>query len=124
MNISKINHSNQEYGCGLGKAKLNLYNGKLGFEFPLISLGANNFKIESSLIYNSQYKSIDFGGKKIGFGNGWKLNMHQYVFPYLSSYDIEGFEVGNYVYIDANWNIHKFEKYKSSRKSIRKIKIN
>ena len=114
MNISKINHSNQEYGCGLGKAKLNLYNGKLGFEFPLISLGANNFKIESSLIYNSQYKSIDFGGKKIGFGNGWKLNMHQYVFPYLSSYDIEGFEVGNYVYIDANWNIHKFEKYKSS----------
>lgn len=114
MNISKINHSNQEYGCGLGKAKLNLYNGKLGFEFPLISLGANNFKIGSSLIYNSQYKSIDFGGKKIGFGNGWKLNMHQYVFPYLSSYDIEGFEVGNYVYIDANWNIHKFVKYKSS----------
>lgn len=114
MNICKVNHSNQEFGCGAGKSKLNLYNGKLGFEFPLISLGVSNFKIGSLLIYNSQYKNSDFNGKVIGFGNGWKLNIQQYVFPYLSSYNIDGFEEGNYVYIDANWNVHKFVKYKSS----------
>ena len=113
MNISKINHSKKEYGCGLGKAKINLFNGNLGFEYPLISYGLNNFLIESSLIYNSQYKKTDFNGKKIGFSNGWKLNINQYVFKYLESYKIDGFEEGNYVFIDINWNVHRFIKYKS-----------
>lgn len=40
MTISKVNHSNQEYECGQGKATLNIYNGKLGFEYPLIQIGS------------------------------------------------------------------------------------
>ena len=90
MTISKVNHSNQEYECGKGKATLNIYNGTLGFEYPLIQIGSNSFNIPSTILYNSQYKSTDFNGKKIGFGDGYKLNIHQYVFPYLSSYNIEG----------------------------------
>ena len=114
MNISKINQLTQEYGCGLGKAKFNLYNGKLGFEYPLVSLGANSFRINTTLIYSSQYKNTDFNGKKIGFGNGWKLNMQQYLFSYNVNYQIPGFSNEDYLYIDANWNIHQFIKYKSS----------
>lgn len=114
MNISKINQLTQEYGCGLGKAKFNLYNGKLGFEYPLVSLGANSFQIDTTLIYSSQYKNTDFNGKKIGFGNGWKLNMQQYLFSYNVNYQIPGFSNEDYLYIDANWNIHQFIKYKSS----------
>ena len=105
MNISKINQLTQEYGCGLGKAKFNLYNGKLGFEYPLVSLGANSFQIDTTLIYSSQYKNTDFNGKKIGFGNGWKLNMQQYLFSYNVNYQIPGFSNEDYLYIDANWNI-------------------
>lgn len=114
MIINKFNHTYQEYDCGLGKAKLNLYNGSIGLEYPLLSLGNNNFKIGTKLVYNSQYNSSLFNGKKIGFGNGWKLNLHQYIFPYLSSYNIDGFDEGDYIYIDAKWNVHKFVKYKNS----------
>lgn len=114
MTISKVNHSNQEYECGQGKATLNIYNGKLGFEYPLIQIGSNSFNIPSTILYNSQYKSTDFNGKKIGLGNGYKLNIHQYVFPYVSSYNIEGFTEGNYVYIDSSWNVHRFVMYKGN----------
>ena len=112
MKISTTNHPNKEYGCGLGKAKLNVYNGKLGFEYPLLSIGANNFQISTTIIYNSQYKNFELGSKKIGFGNGWKLNIQQYLIPYSSTYSLAGFNEGNYIYIDSNWNIHKFVKYK------------
>lgn len=114
MNTSKLNQLMQGYDCGLGKALFNLFDGKLEFVYPLISMGANSFKIDTYLIYNSKYKSTTFNDKKIGFGNGWKLNFHQYVFPYNISYNIPGFEVGNYVYIDSDWNIHKFVEYKKN----------
>ena len=112
MKINKINHQTQKYQCGLGTTLANLTNGNLRFDYPLLSIGMNNYQIETSIKYNSHYKTTDFNGKKIGFNNGWKLNIHQYIFPYLSSYDIEEFEVGNYIYIDENWNIHRFVKYK------------
>lgn len=114
MNVSKIYQSNQEFECGIAKAQLNIYNGKLALECPLLSLGAKNFKLDTLLVYNSYYSDTNFNGKKIGFGNGWKLNIHQYVFPYLIDYDIDGFQVGDYVYIDDKWNIHKFVKYRNS----------
>ena len=113
MKVSKVNHYNQEYNCGIGKAKVNLYTGSLLFEYPLMAIGANNFLVSTNLLFSSEYKSTDFNGKKIGLGNGWKLDLHQYVFPYLQSYNIDGFNVGNYVYIDGSFNIHKFVQYKS-----------
>lgn len=114
MDKSKINQTQLDFSCGLGLANLNLNTGRLLFECPGLSIGANNFQISTSLIYNSKMKNTDFGNLKIGLGNGWKLNIQQYVFPYNSSYNLEEFEEGDYVYIDSNWNIHRFRKYKDN----------
>ena len=114
MDNSKINQTQLDFNCGLGLANLNLNTGRLLFECPGLSIGANSFQISTSLIYNSQIKNSDFGNLKIGLGNGWKLNIQQYVFPYDSAYNITNFEEGDYVYIDSNWNIHRFVKYKNS----------
>ena len=114
MDNSKINQTQLDFNCGLGLANLNLNTGRLLFECPSLSIGANSFQISTSLIYNSQMKNSDFGNLKIGLGNGWKLNIQQYVFPYDSTYNLSNFEEGDYVYIDSNWNIHRFVKYKNS----------
>lgn len=80
MDKSKINQTQLDFSCGLGLANLNLNTGRLLFECPGLSIGANNFQISTSLIYNSKMKNTDFGNLKIGLGNGWKLNIQQYVF--------------------------------------------
>ena len=115
MKTNKINDYICNYKCGDGVAISNLTNGNLRFVYPLIALGVNNYKISTNLVFNSQYKSTDFANKKIGFGDGWKLNIHQYVFPYLQSYNMEGFEAGDYIYIDEFWNIHRFVLYKTKQ---------
>lgn len=114
MDKSKVNQSQQSFNCGLGQARVNIFNGRLLFEHPLITLGSNSFQMSTSIVYNSHYKSTDFGGRKIGFGNGWKLTTQQYLFPYQASYNIDGFNFGDYIYIDSNWFIHRFVKYKNS----------
>jgi len=115
MDKSKINHQNQSYNIGKGQASVNLVTGRLLFEYPLLSIGSNNFQISTVLSYSSQYLPSDFGGKKIGLGNGWKLNFHQYLIPYYTSYNIEGFEAGDYIYIDSNWCIHRFKLYTTGK---------
>lgn len=111
MKMNKVNHSYQSYNCAEGIANVNIYNGNLLFEYPLVSTGMNSFEISTSLVYNSDYKSTDFNGRLIGMGNGWKLNIEQHLFRYESSFNLEGFTEDDYVYIDSNWNIHKFVKY-------------
>ena len=111
MKMNKVNHSYQSYNCADGVASVNIYNGNLLFEYPLVSTGMNSFEINTSLVYNSDYKSNDFNGRLIGMGNGWKLNIEQHVFKYESSFNLDGFSEDDYVYIDSNWNIHKFVKY-------------
>ena len=111
MKMNKVNHSYQSYNCADGIASVNIYNGNLLFEYPLVSTGMNSFEISTSLVYNSDYKSTDFNGRLIGMGNGWKLNIEQHLFRYESSFNLEGFTEDDYVYIDSNWNIHKFVKY-------------
>ena len=115
MDKSKINHQNQSYNIGKGQASVNLVTGRLLFEYPLLSIGSNNFQMSTVLSYSSQYLPSDFGDKKIGFGNGWKLNFHQYLIPYNASYNIDGFELGDYVYIDSSWCIHKFKLYTTGK---------
>ena len=111
MKMNKVNHSYQSYNCADGVASVNIYNGNLLFEYPLVSTGMNSFEISTSLVYNSDYQSTDFNGRLIGMGNGWKLNIEQHVFKYESSFNLEGFTEDDYVYVDSNWNIHKFVKY-------------
>ena len=116
MDRSKMNQTELDFSCGMGLAKVNLYTGRLLYDCPGLMIGANSFQIGTSLIYNSHYKPTDFNGKRLGIGNGWKLNIQQYLFPYLDSYELDNFseEDEDYVYIDSNWNIHRFVKYKSS----------
>ena len=115
MDKTRINHQNQSYNIGKGQALVNLVTGRLLFEYPLLSIGTNNFQISTVLSYSSQYLPSDFGGKKIGLGNGWKLNFHQYLIPYYTSYNIDGFESGDYVYIDSSWCIHRFKLYTTGK---------
>ncbi len=44
------------------------------------------------------------------------MNIEQYVFPYVESYGLPEFseKEEDYVYIDSNWNIHRFVKYKKT----------
>lgn len=114
MDKSKINQTQLDFSSGLGLANLNLKTGRLLFECPGLTVGANSFQIATSLVYNSHIKDSDFWDLKIGLGNGWKLNIQQYVFPYDSAYNLADFEDGDYVYIDSNWNIHRFVKYKNN----------
>lgn len=111
MKINKVNHSLHQYECGQGIARVNIYNGNLLFDYPIMTVGASSYQIDVRLHYNSDYQKTDFNSKKIGFGNGWKLNIQQYLFKYETSYGLEGFNDENYVYIDQNWNIHKFVRY-------------
>ena len=73
MDNSKINQTELDYSCGIGNAKLNLYNGRLLYEFPCLAMGASSFQIGSTLIYNNNYLNSDYNGRKIGIGNGWKI---------------------------------------------------
>ncbi len=114
MDNSRVNQTNKSFDCGLGKARVNLFNGRLLFTYPLCSIGMNNFQIKTSLIYNSHYKTSDFNGRKIGLGNGWKLDIEQHLFPYQTIYNIDGFASGDYVLIDSNWMVHRFVKYKTN----------
>ncbi len=64
MDNSKINQTQLDFSSGLGLANLNLKTGRLLFECPGLTIGANSFQIATSLIYNSHYKKTDFDGKK------------------------------------------------------------
>ena len=116
MDKSKINQSELDFNIDVATSKVNLNTGRLKCEIPLFTVGANSFQMGVSLLYNSHYKETDFGNKLIGLGNGWKLNIDEYVFPYNVEYNMEGFEEGDYIYIDSSWQIHRFVKYKETYK--------
>ena len=112
MIYNTINQKENIYNSNDDLVKINIVTGRMIYEHPLLSIGQGNFKIDLSLCYNSQNVSRNFPDRKIGFGNGWKFNFEQQVFPYKSEYNLEGFNVGDYVYIDNYWNIYRFIEYK------------
>ena len=78
MIVTRNTHAKQDFTCGESGANVNLYNGNLIVEYALEKIGLNTFEMGASIVFNTNYKNTDFNGKKIGFGNGWKLNLHQY----------------------------------------------
>lgn len=84
------------------------------YEYPLFALGGGNYQIMVSLLYNSHYQKTDYEERPIGNSKGWKLNIEGSVFPYKLTYNMEGFEEGDYVYIDGNWKTHRLIKYKET----------
>ena len=105
---SKIKQSQLQYACGAGTAEINLYTGRALFEFSDMSIGAGNFNISANHVYNS-HTSINIVPNRSSFmGNGWKLNLQQFLFPYLTSYAYPGFAAGDFVYIDETGHRHRF----------------
>ena len=112
MDKSKIFQPSQEHNLGNGLIDVNLFNGRMLYSYPIGSIGSGNYKIDASLVYNSFYKSNDFGNLKFGFGNGWKFNFEEFIFKYSNEYNIDGFNSQDYVYIDSKWSMHRFVKLK------------
>lgn len=75
MKNSKVFHSIHEYSCG-GLLGLNIYNGSFIYKYSLLTIGLNSYSLSASIVYNSSYKTSDFGGRTIGFGNGWKVGIY------------------------------------------------
>ena len=117
MKNSKVFHQFYDYSVENGVLSLNTYNGNFIYTYPFFSIGQNTYTLSTCLVYNPSYKITDFSGIKIGFGNGFKLDIEEYVFPYQTYYNLEGFSTNNYVYIDSVWNIHKFVYYKEETKN-------
>ncbi len=107
---SRIGQTELSYQCGVGEAKVNVYTGRLSLIHPDINIGAGNFEIGISHIYNSSW-STKFDNV---MGNGWKLNLQQYCYPYDDNDEerLLGYEKGDYVYIDAEGYKHRFVIYK------------
>ena len=121
MDRSRVFQINKEYSLDLGSLNINTFNGRALYSYPVASIGSGNYAIDVLLVYNSFYDSMDFLNKKIGLGNGWKLNYEQYLFKYDNSFYLDDFSINDYVYIDEAWCIHRFIKY--SETTVNDIKI-
>ena len=121
MDRSRVFQTNKEYSLDLGSLNINTFNGRALYSYPVASIGSGNYAIDVLLVYNSFYDSMDFLNKKIGLGNGWKLNYEQYLFKYDNSFYLDDFSINDYVYIDEAWCIHRFIKY--SETTVNDIKI-
>ncbi|MBQ2891852.1 MAG: hypothetical protein IJE45_03060 [Bacilli bacterium] len=93
-------------------AFINIKTGRLKIHLPTLSISKGNFQINTSLVYNSLFDSTLFPNKIIGIDNKWKFNFQQYVFQYQNNESYGDIENGDYVYIDGEWNIHRFIEYK------------
>ena len=114
MDTSKINQKEIDYNLNLINSEVNIANGRLLLECPIMSVGSSSFQIDLALIYNSKYLPTDFNNIKIGIGNGWKFNIEEYVYKYEESFELENFTSNDYVYIDSSLKIHRFIKYKET----------
>lgn len=114
MDDSKMNQTEIKYSNSIGEIKVNIKTGRMIYEYPLLELGGGNYRIVITLLYNSHYQKTDYEGRIIGNQKGWKLNLESYVFPYKATYNMEGFEEGDYVYIDEGWQTHRFIEYKET----------
>lgn len=83
--------------------KVNLTTGRLLYIHPDLSIGANSFEINIAHVYNSMIGNST-STRFQGVGNGWKLNVHQY---------IERVDDDNYNYIDSIGYIHRLTRFDS-----------
>ena len=112
---SKINQTELTFESEAGEAKVNLYTGRMRYEYLDMQMGEGSFKLGISHIYNSKWVEEDYPDSV--YGIGFKLNIIQYCYPYHYN-DIEsqqGFKEGDYVYIDNLGYKHRFIYYKENK---------
>ncbi|MBQ4587216.1 MAG: hypothetical protein IJB13_05460, partial [Clostridia bacterium] len=110
--IERLNQPIKQYTAENIAVNLNVYTGKPTITHTDMCVGAGNYQIPVSHVYRDDLVGIS-APVTIGFGDGWKLNLHQYVYPYQASYNYAGFSSGDYVYIDDVGYKHRFVKYKT-----------
>lgn len=119
MSNNQSNHNEIEYPISLdedikGNAIVNICEGIFKLSINLITINRGNFQIDTKLIYNNQMDWNSIFNRQIGFCN-WKLNIEQHLFLYNSAMNLDGYQIGDYVYIDGNWQIHRLVKYKTNQ---------
>ena len=97
MDKSLINQTELSYNCKVGSAKVNIYTGRLLYEYQDADIGLESYEIALSHIYNSHYSPLI--GENSLVGDGWKLNIQQYIY----------FSNDKYYYIDGFGKIIEFE---------------
>ena len=108
--ITYAAHSYIDFISDAGTASVNASVAELIFRHTDMEMGEGTFKMGLSHIYNNYCHIVD-----TGVGNNWKLNIQQYIKPYDSSMRLEGFNVGDYLYLDGDGYIHRFVKYDGNR---------
>ncbi|MDE7100283.1 MAG: hypothetical protein K2O05_00330, partial [Anaeroplasmataceae bacterium] len=109
-NITYAGHTYIDFENDAGLASINVGFKEVIFRHQDIEMGEGNFKMGISHIYSN---TCHIGESYVG--NNWKLNIEQYVIPYHTSYNLEGFKEGDYIYIDQDGYIHKFSNFDTNR---------
>lgn len=108
--FSLVSHTYFDYDCDAGKLNVNAGLKEVKFQFGDLEMGKGTFQMGVSHIYCNLNHIFD-----TCMGNNWKLNIQQYVIPYQAFYNLEGYQVGDYIYIDEYNHLHRFVQYDRNR---------
>jgi len=100
--MNRTNQSELSFSCEAGSAKVNVFTGRLLFERTDIAMGANSFSMGVSHIYDSQQNLPT--GQQTHLGNGWNLNIQQYLMPNTTNEH----QATSFVYYDGEWSQARF----------------
>ena len=79
MDQSRVWQTELKHETSRDLLTVNTFTRRLCYHRPLMKTDYGNFEIPIALSYNANYNLSDYGGKTIGFSNGWKLNIEQYI---------------------------------------------
>lgn len=112
MDVSKIYQYEEALQISGINTFTNIKTGRLKISLPIVNINKGNFEIDATLVYNSLVDNSLFYKQSISIGTKWKFNFQQYVFKYQNTEAYGDIQKGDYVYIDGEWNIHRFIEYK------------
>ena len=103
-----MKHTRLPFNCGAGEASVNVRTGRVTFMYPDFGMGSGNYAIGVGHVHNPETRYP--AGVQSYTGNGWKLNLQQYI---IAGDGGNGAAEGEYIYVDDGGLSHKFVPYKS-----------
>jgi len=97
-----IKHTRLPFACGAGDASVNVRTGRMAFTHPDFETGDGDYAIAVAHVYNPE---IPFPDVTPCMGNGWKLNVQQYIIPDEKD---KGSDSGKFTYVDEKGYSHRF----------------
>ena len=98
-----IKHTRFPFYCGAGEASVNIRTGRMTFTHPDFETGDGDCVIAIGHVYNPE---IPFADISPCMGNGWKLNIQQYIIPDEGN---NGSDSDAFTYVDAKGYSHRFD---------------